>query len=105
MIYVKWECKQQSNRHWRSGNPHVVYGVPSHYLKGGVWCAVSAREVIESVPSALRPPPHPEKTLKFLHIWSVNCDTIVYTILAFYITSLKFLWLLFIRTVEDSVCV
>lgn len=73
MIYIKWECKQQSNRHWRSGNPHLVYEVPSHYLKGGVWCAVSACEVKKSVP----PQPHPEKTLKFLH----NYDTIIYIIL------------------------
>lgn len=50
MIYIKWECKQQSNRYWRSGNRHVVYEVPSHYLKGGVWCAVSAREVKKSAP-------------------------------------------------------
>lgn len=100
MIYIKWECKQQNNRYWRSGNPHVVCEVPSHYLEGGVWCAVSAREV-----SSPRPRPHSEKTLKFLHIRSVNCDTIIYTILAFYSTSLKFLWLLFMRTVEDRVCV
>jgi len=35
----------------------------------------------------------------------VNCDTIIYIILVFYVTSLKFLWLLFMRTVEVRVYV
>jgi hypothetical protein len=66
----------QNNRYWYSQNPHLTHEVPLHPMKFGVWCPVSARNI---VPVFFNETINCEIYLHvagqhFQHLWSLNCN-------------------------------
>jgi hypothetical protein len=45
-FHLQGYINTQNNRYWSSQNPHLTHEVPLLPVKVGVWCAVSARNII-----------------------------------------------------------
>jgi hypothetical protein len=48
-FHVSGNVNAQNSCIWDTENPHVLHQRPLHEMKVGVWCAVSARRVINPI--------------------------------------------------------